>query len=98
MAVPKATLIKNVTMLRNKARMNRIFPPFVGRTYIEGLYLDRSYETKLGRAKIRPGNRCVRFYRLTCSSPLLDSGIERSSGIFAIITRKISRRVGLLSC
>ncbi len=36
MAVPKATLIKNVTTLRNKAMMILIFTPFVGETYIEG--------------------------------------------------------------
>ncbi len=35
MAVPKITLIKNVTAMRNAAMMILIFTPFVGGTYIE---------------------------------------------------------------
>ncbi len=45
MAVPKRTLIKNVRTTRNEAKINRILPPFVGRTYIEGHYLGRTSET-----------------------------------------------------
>ncbi len=54
MTVPKRTLIKNVTTMRNKAMMILIFTPFVGRTYIEGsqrrIYLsDRPYRLDWGK-------------------------------------------------
>jgi len=48
-------------------------------------------------AKNRPGNRYVKNYRLTGSSPMLDSGMKACSGIFAVITRMIGRETNLLT-
>ncbi len=100
MIIPIIILLKNVTTMRNEAVMICIFLPFVSgiwKATTADLVSGQTLRDLIG-AKVRPGNRCVKNYRLTGSSPILDSGIKASSGTFAVISRKISRRANLLTC